>query len=157
MGGNKSRLTGYVFEMKPYISAALYMLAMTATIALWNADIDTAWSWIGLGIWACASFLFGMATGRIGCLLLAFVAIPIAVPFGIPDDDFRWSEPFPLWWSVAAASFFAAGLVAVGAVTRKAIGRRNRPAVGGQGSVAWRRSGRTQPNSAKLKNDKTPP
>jgi hypothetical protein len=105
--------------MKLYISTASYLLAMSGTIALWNADTDAAWSWVGLGIWACASVLLGAVTGRTGCFLLAFVAILIAVPFGVRDNDFRWSETFPLWVPVAANSFIAAGLIAVGALARK--------------------------------------
>jgi hypothetical protein len=104
--------------MKPYVPVAGYLLAITATVIVWNANIGAAGWWAGVVGWGCASILFGAVTGRLIFFLWAFVAIPIAVPFGVPDN-YQWSEPLPIWWFTAVISLFAAGLIFVAALARR--------------------------------------
>jgi hypothetical protein len=57
--------------------------------------------------------------------LLAFLAVPLAVPFGYPDH-YQYSEPLPICWSVAIYSFFSAGLIFSAALVRLIAEKRRR-------------------------------
>ena len=109
--------------MKQFALVAGYLLAVTATILVWNAAPGATTWWVGIGIWGSASVLLGGVTGRISFFLWAFAAIPIAYPFGV-GDGFRYSEPLPLWFGAAVASLPAAVLIFAAALGRKALDRR---------------------------------
>lgn len=94
----------------------LYLAAAAAAVILFNANIG-AGEW-AIAIWAIASVLFGWGTGYLAFALLAFLAIPFAIPFGYPDD-YQYSEPLPIWWSVAVCAFFSAGLIFLAALVKR--------------------------------------
>jgi hypothetical protein len=91
-----------------------YLAGAALAIVLFNANIGH--DLLGVVIWAVASVLLGWGTGSLAFALLAFLAIPFAVPFGNPDD-YPYSEPLPIWsWAIFLASgsaclIFAAALV----------------------------------------------
>jgi hypothetical protein len=103
-----------------------YLAGAAAAVVLLDANIgDGEWA---VAIWAIASVILGLGTGRPGFALLAFLAIPFAVPFGYPDN-YQFSEPNPIWWSAAVLAFFSAGLIFFVALLRRiAELRRRRPA-----------------------------
>lgn len=103
-----------------------YLAAAAAAVVLLNANTgDGEWA---VAIWAVASVVLGLGTGQPGFALLAFLAIPFAVPFGYPDN-YQFSEPNPIWWSAAVLAFFSAGVIFFVALLRRiAELRRHRPA-----------------------------
>lgn len=104
----------------------IYLAGAAAAVVLLNANTgDGEWA---VAIWAVASVLLGLGTGQPGFALLAFLAIPFAVPFGFPDD-YQFSEPNPIWWSATVLAFLSAGLIFFVALMRRiAELRRRRPA-----------------------------
>jgi hypothetical protein len=103
-----------------------YLAGAAAAVVLLNANTgDGEWA---VAIWAVASVALGLGTGQPGFALLAFLAIPFAVPFGYPDN-YQFSEPNPIWWSAAVLAFFSAGIVFFVALVRRIVElRRRRPA-----------------------------
>jgi hypothetical protein len=112
--------------MRQLAPVAGYLLAVTATVLVWNAEPGATPWWLGISIWGGASILLGAMTGRLGFFLWAFVAIPIAYPFGV-GEGFRYSEPLPIWFGAALASVPAALLVAAAALGRRAFDARRAP------------------------------
>jgi len=103
-----------------------YLAGVAAAVLLLDANTgDGEWA---VAIWAVASVMLGLGTGQPGFALLAFLAIPFAVPFGYPDN-YQYSEPNPIWWGAAVLAFFSAGIVFFGALMRRIVElRRRRPA-----------------------------
>lgn len=102
---------------------AIYLVAVAAAVVLLNANISAGE--LALAIWAIASILLGWGTGQLAFALLAFLAIPFAVPFGYPDH-YEFSEPMPIWWSVAVCAFFSAGLILLSTFMKLIIEARRR-------------------------------
>jgi hypothetical protein len=92
-----------------------YLAGMAAAVILFNANVGA--EELALVIWAVVSVLLGVGTGQMFFALLAFPAIPFAVPFGYPDN-YEFSEPLPIWWDAAVCSLFSAGLIFASAVVR---------------------------------------
>jgi hypothetical protein len=99
-----------------FISA--YLVSMAAAVVLLNANVGTVE--LALAVWAIVSVLLGWGTGQMFFALLAFVAIPFAVPFGYPDN-YEFSEPLPIWWDAAICSLLSAGLILIGAIVRLVV------------------------------------
>jgi hypothetical protein len=100
-----------------------YLGGMAAAILLLNANNGD--EGLAFAIWALASVLLGWGTGNLASSLLAFLAIPFAVPFGSPDH-YEFSEPLPIWWTAAIASVFSAALILFGALVKLIFdGRRH--------------------------------
>jgi hypothetical protein len=95
---------------------AVYLAGAAAAVILFNAN--TGSGELAIAIWAIASVLLGWGTGQPGFALLAFLAIPFAIPFGYPDD-YQYSEPLPIWWGVAICAFFSAGLTFLIALVKR--------------------------------------
>jgi hypothetical protein len=105
---------------------ATYLAGAAAAVILLNANIGAGE--LALAIWAIVSVLLGWGTGRPAFAPLAFLAIPFAVPFGYPDH-YEFSEPLPIWWSVAVCAFFSAGLILLSAFLKLIVeARRHRKA-----------------------------
>jgi hypothetical protein len=100
---------------------ATYLTGTAAAVILLNANISAGE--LALAIWAIASVLLGWGSGQIAFALLAFLAIPFAVPFGYPDN-YEFSEPMPIWWSIAVCAFFSAGLILISALLKLAVEAR---------------------------------
>jgi hypothetical protein len=75
---------------------------------------------LAIVIWATASVLLGLGTGQLSLALLALLAIPFAIPFGIPNH-YQYSEPLPIWWYMAFCAFASAALIFLTALTRRFI------------------------------------
>ncbi|HEU4738880.1 MAG TPA: hypothetical protein VFS54_07345 [Solirubrobacterales bacterium] len=105
-----------------------YLAAMAIAVILFDAGSGQE-GW-GLVIWAIGSVALGLGTGQFGFALLAFLAIPFAVPFGYPNH-YEFSEPLPIWWSVTFVSVFSAGLILLAALAMRIIEvrRKRRPSV----------------------------
>jgi len=84
---------------------AAYLAGAAAAVVLLNANGGDGE--VAIGIWTVASVLLGWGTGQLGFALLAFLAIPFAVPFGYPDH-YQYSEPLPIWWYAAFCAFISA-------------------------------------------------
>ncbi len=102
---------------------AIYLTGTATAVVLLNAN--TGAGELAIAIWAIASVLLGWGTGQVAFALLAFLAIPFAIPFGYPDH-YQFSEPMPIWWSVAVCAFFSAGLILLGAVMKLIVAARRR-------------------------------
>jgi hypothetical protein len=101
-----------------------YLAAVAAAVVLLNAN--TGDGELAIAIWTVASVLLGWGTGRLGLAPLALLAIPFAVPFGYPDH-YQYSEPLPIWWTVALCSFLSAGLIFLTALMKRiTVLRRHR-------------------------------
>ena len=99
--------------------AVIYLIGTVVVVALMDADGDGSWG----TIWLAVSVLLGAGTGDYRLAALALLAIPIAIPFGLPAD--RYADPvFPVW--VAAATFapYSAALILFSAFMRRMVGRR---------------------------------
>jgi len=101
----------------------VYLVTAAAAVVLFNANIGHGE--LAIVIWAVASVLLGLGTGQLGFALLAFLAIPFAVPFGYPDH-YEYSEPLPIWWGVAIYACFSAGLIFLGALMKNIADLRRR-------------------------------
>lgn len=103
-----------------------YLIGAALTVVLLNANNGD--EGLAVAVWAVASVLLGWGTGNLGFALLAFLAIPFAVPFGYPDH-YEFSEPSPIWWGVAIYAFFSAGLIFLGALMKLIVEALRRPRV----------------------------
>ena len=95
-----------------------YLGGTAAAVFLLNANNGD--EGLAFAIWAVTSLLLGWGTGNLAFALLAFLAIPFAVPFGNPDH-YEFSEPLPIWWTVAIASVFSAALILFGALVKRVV------------------------------------
>jgi hypothetical protein len=80
---------------------------------------------------AVASVAFGWAAGSWWAALIALVSVPLAIPFDYLDH-YRFSEPFPVWFSALVWTPLSAGLIMLGVAARKARGRWRRSVPRGQ-------------------------
>ena len=103
-----------------------YLAGAALAVVLLNAN--SGGEEVAVAVWAVVSVALGLGGGRLDFALLAFLAIPFAVPFGYPDH-YQYSEPLPIWWSVAVCAFFSAGLIFLTALVRRSVElhRRQRP------------------------------
>ena len=77
--------------MTRIIFIVTYLIGMVVTVFLMDADPGGSWGTICLVI----SVLLGAGTGDLRLATLSLLAIPIAIPFGLPADP---GDPaFPLW------------------------------------------------------------
>jgi hypothetical protein len=97
---------------------ALFLLAAVAAIIIFNANVGAGEA--AIAIWAIASVLLGWGTGQLTFALLAFLAVPLAIPFGYPDN-YEFSEPMPIWWGVGVCAIFSAGLVFLSALLKLVV------------------------------------
>jgi hypothetical protein len=80
-----------------------------------------------------------LGTGHLAFSLLAFLAVPFAVPFGYPND-YQYSEPLAIWWGATVAAFLSAGLICVAALGRLIVEKlRRKPATPSRSSLLARR------------------
>lgn len=100
-------------------------LATAATVVV-LFDGNTWVGAIGLVLWAIASVLLGWGTGQVAFALLALLPIVFAVPFGYPNN-YEFSEPLPIWWSVAICAFFSSILITLGAVAKLIVDHKKAP------------------------------
>jgi hypothetical protein len=102
-----------------------YLAGAAAAVILINANSGDGK--LALVIWTVASVLLGWGTGQLRLSLLAFLAIPFAVPFGYPDN-YQYSEPLPIWWSAFFCAFVSAALIFLTAFIRRFVEVHRRPA-----------------------------
>ena len=100
-----------------------YLAAMAAAVILMDAN-DRGGN-AAIVVWGIASIALGLGTGQLAVSLLAFLAIPFAVPFGYPND-YQYSEPLPIWWGATICAFFSAGLIFVAALAKLIVETRRR-------------------------------
>lgn len=93
-----------------------YLAAMALAVVL--LDANSGQEVLALAVWAVASVALGLGTGRFAFALLAFLAIPFAVPFGYPNH-YEFSEPMPIWWGATFFSIFSAGLILLAALASR--------------------------------------
>jgi hypothetical protein len=91
---------------------------MVAALALLNAsdrNYDEA-----MVLWGAATVVFGFVARDFRFALLSFLAIPISVAFGYPEE-YLGGEPAPLWWSGVVYGFLFAMLIALEVGIRLAV------------------------------------
>ncbi len=98
-----------------------YLVGAAAAVILLNANSENGG--LAIVIWAVASVLLGLGTGQIGFALLAFLAIPFAVPFGYPDH-YEYSEPAPISWSAMFYAFISSCLIFASALIKDVVEAR---------------------------------
>lgn len=96
----------------------VYLVAMGIGVILIDAGTDLE-GW-GALIWAVASVALGLGTGRFSFVLLAFLAVPFAVPFGYPNN-YEFSEPLPTWFSMVFLSVYSAGLILLSVLANRGV------------------------------------
>ncbi|HEV2728052.1 MAG TPA: hypothetical protein VGV34_07135 [Solirubrobacterales bacterium] len=80
-------------------------------------------------IWLLASVLLGAGTGEYRFAFLAFLAIPIAIPFGVPADT--ESDPvLPVWIGAMYLALVSSALVLLAAAVRRVVDSRRRRRLG---------------------------
>jgi hypothetical protein len=104
------------------VAAGIYVVAVVIAVALLNAHGGSSAAFL---LWVLASIFLGAATGRPSFALLALLAIPVAIPFGIPDDDLsRRADPvLPLVFIAAYFVPISALLIVASAFARRTIER----------------------------------
>lgn len=75
-------------------------------------------------VWLGMAVLLGAGIGDFRIVALPLVAIPIAIPFGLPAD--AGDPAFPLWIAMIYYAPFAAGLAVLGVLARKFVDGRRR-------------------------------
>jgi uncharacterized membrane protein len=96
-----------------------YLIGMVVAIVLMDSDGDGWWG----TIWMAVSVLLGAGTGEFRFALLSFLAIPIAIPFGLPADT-QADPVFPVWvYAASFASFFSV-LTLLAALVRRIVDAR---------------------------------
>ncbi|HEX5714099.1 MAG TPA: hypothetical protein VFX85_12370 [Solirubrobacterales bacterium] len=102
------------------VLVAIYLAGMIAEILLLNTSNGIGW-W-PVVIMGATSTLLGLGTGQPAWALLAFLAIPLAVPFGAPEEVLH--EAFPVWFSMAFYAFYSSVLILITAFARKIVDSR---------------------------------
>ncbi|HST69926.1 MAG TPA: hypothetical protein VLI94_09735 [Solirubrobacterales bacterium] len=100
---------------------AIYMIGTVVAVFSMEADGGGSWGEICLVV----SVLLGIGTGDFRFAPLSLLAIPIAIPFGYPDDV-AGDPVFPVW---VAATYYAAvssTLTVLAAFARQAVESRLR-------------------------------
>jgi hypothetical protein len=102
--------------MARIVFVAIYLVGMVVAIVLMDADGDGSWGTIWVGV----SVLLGAGTGEFRFSYLPLLAIPIAIPFGLPAD-LSGDPVFPLWVGVVSFAPFFCGLILVSAFLRRRV------------------------------------
>ncbi len=97
-----------------------YLAAMIVAIVLFNAN--TRNQTVAMGIWGLASVALGLRTRTTWLGLVAFVAIPLAVPFGSSNQS-AGGDVTPVWSFALVGGILAAIAVALSAFSARAIER----------------------------------
>jgi len=98
-----------------------YLIGLVTAIISIDTSND---GWLS-ALWVLTSVLLGAGTGDFRFALLSLLAIPIAIPFGLPAD--RYSDPvLPVWTVAPAVTALSAALVLFAALIRRIIGSRLR-------------------------------
>ena len=71
-------------------------------------------------------FAAGLAIGRWWAVFLPALVVLISVPAGLPAPTEDTWEPLPLWFGLTYGAVFAIPLVALGVLSRKVYGWRQR-------------------------------
>jgi uncharacterized membrane protein len=100
---------------------AAYLIGMVVAIVSLDASSDGEWA----TIWAIVSVLLGAGTGKFRFAPLSLLALPIAIPFGLPED--RYSDPvLPIWVAAMYFALFSFVLILLSALARQGIDSRLR-------------------------------
>ncbi len=91
-----------------------YLIGMVVAIISMDANGGGWWG----TIWVVVSVLLGAGTGEFRFAPLSFLAIPIAIPFGLPAETY--SDPvFPVWVAAAYFAPFSSALILLAALIRR--------------------------------------
>jgi hypothetical protein len=96
-----------------------YLVSMLLAVIALDSGGGEHWQstvWLGMAL------LLGAGSGDFRFVPLPLVAIPIAIPFGLPAD--AGDPAFPLWIAMMYYAPFSAGLVALGVLARQFVDRR---------------------------------
>lgn len=103
------------------VLVAIYLVGMVLAVIAVDTGDD---GWLS-ALWVVASVLLGAGTGDLRFALLSLLAIPIAIPFGLPADTY--SDPvLPVWTVAPALAMFSAGLILLSVLIRRFVESRLR-------------------------------
>jgi hypothetical protein len=100
------------------VVVAYLLSTVLAVIAVNDGD---GGDWQGT-VWLGMAVLLGVGIRDFRLALLPLVAIPIAIPFGLPAD--AGDPAFPLWIAMIYYAAFSAFLVALGVLVGQFVDRR---------------------------------
>ena len=104
--------------MTRILLVATYLIGMVVTVFLMDSDPGGSWGTICVAI----SVLLGAGTGNLRLAALSVLAIPIAIPFGLPADP---GDPaLPLWVGGMYFALTSAVVIVVTALLRKFVESR---------------------------------
>jgi hypothetical protein len=109
--------------------AVAYLVAMVVALFMMDAEGGGSWG----TVWLVASILLGAGTGDYRLALLSILTIPMAIPFGLPDDP-EGDPVFPLWVATLAFAPISSVSILFGAFVRQTAQerlRRRRESPGG--------------------------
>lgn len=96
--------------------AVTYLIGTVVAVVSMDANGGGWWG----AIWVVVSVLLGAGTGELRFAPLSFLAIPIAIPFGLPAESN--SDPvFPVWFAAAYFALFSSALILLAALTRRIV------------------------------------
>lgn len=98
-------------------AVTVYLAGTVAAVALLDDSPDAT---LAFAIWMAVSVLLGAVAGHPLWALLALLAIPIAIPFGIPDDpvSLRNDPVFPTAFVAIYLGCFSAAAIFLAALGR---------------------------------------
>lgn len=131
IGSTNQTFMGTFVSMARIALVVIYVIGMVIAVIAMDADGgggEAASLWT-LG----ASVLLGAGTGDYRLATLAVLAIPIAIPFGLPAD--RESDPvLPVWVGAMYFALFSSALILVSAFLREVVVSRLRRRRASRGS-----------------------
>lgn len=93
-----------------------YLIGMVVGVLSLDADNGGSLA----TIWLFVSVLLGAGTGDFRFTPLSLLAIPIAIPFGLPADT-TGDPVFPVWFAAAYLAVFSSGLILLAAFIRRIV------------------------------------
>lgn len=121
-GGYLSVVSGG-FGVERRFAVLVYLAGALIYILIVDAKATGDYDWVALAILTAASLACGWLGRSWPTALLSFVLIPLAVPFGYPDES-TIREPLPTVFGVALVVPPSAALILVGVWLHRAWSRR---------------------------------
>ena len=122
-GGERPRFwnerRGYLPNVARIALVVAYLIAMVAGVI--TLDVSNG-GWVPT-VWLLMSVLLGAGTGDPRFAPLSLLAIPIAIPFGLPADT-NFDPVFPIWVAAIYLAAFSSALILIAAFARRVVEAR---------------------------------
>ncbi len=105
--------------MTRIVLIATYLIGLVLAVVALDVSDEGWWA----AIWIITSVLLGAGTGDFRLTALSLLAIPIAIPFGLPAD--READPvLPVWFGALPLAACSSVLILLGALMRRIVDSR---------------------------------